>query len=297
MKKIIILLVVVFFTAAEAKIITAGGDLVKKEISASSFDRLDVRTQIDVYLSQGGQEKAYIESYENILSWVESEEKNMELMVRLDRRVTRINWLGRPKILKLYITVKDLKRLDLSGACDLYMQTPFQVADFNLNASGASDLHMQPVKGEDIRIYCSGASDISNAVFDLHSFYLNTSGSSDAEISMKAVSAEFITSGASDIDLEINCRKLKINASGASDFGIYGECDELKASISGASSLLAENLRTRIADIDVSGNSECRVYASESLKAGSSGTSSIYYRGNPPKTSFSVSGLSSIKSQ
>lgn len=297
MKKTTLILITLFFSVAEAKVITVSGDLVRKEISATSFVQLDVRTQIDVCLSQGEKEEVYIETYESILPWVESEKKNGELMVRLDRRVTQINWFGRPKILKLHVTVKDLEQLDLSGACDLFMQTPMRFKDFNLNASGASDLNMKPVSGDNIRIFCSGASDISNASFDVNSFYLNTSGASDAEILIESANAEFITSGASDIDLEIVSEKLKINASGASDFYIFGECNGLKADISGASSLQAENLKSRTVDIDVSGMSDCRIYAGESLKASCSGTSSIYYSGNPPKTSFSVSGLSSIKSQ
>ncbi|MDX9780319.1 MAG: DUF2807 domain-containing protein, partial [bacterium] len=146
-------------------------------------------------------------------------------------------------------------------------------------------------------IFCSGASDITDGDFDVNRFYLNASGASDADLRIRSEESEFITSGASEIDLEISSAKLKINGSGATDFAVAGEVDYLDAKIGGASTLKADGLRSRFTDVSVSGNSTSYLYVLESLKANSSGISTIYYRGNPPKTAFSSSGMASIKSR
>lgn len=297
MKRIYAIVLILLFAVANARVIDARGEIVRKEINAADIRALDVRTQFDVYLSQGKQEAFILETYKSILPHVETKQSKEQLMVRLDRMVTRINWMGRERILKLYVTVRDIEKMDLSGACDLYMLSALNVGDFQLNASGASDLHFMPVKGNSVRIFCSGASDIADGDFDVQRFYLNTSGASDADLRIRSEESEFITSGASDIDLEISGGKLKINASGATDFAVAGEVDNLDARIGGASTLKADGLHARVADVNVSGNSTCHLYVLESLKANSSGISSIYYRGNPPKTSFSSSGMASIKSK
>lgn len=297
MKRIYLIFFVLLFAVANAKVIDAHGDVLRKEINAGDIRTLDVRTQFDVYMSQGDRESFILETYKSILPYVETKQSKNQLMVRLDRMVTRINWMGREKILKLYVTVRDIERLDLSGACDLFMISDLNVGDFQLNASGAGDLHFMPIKGNFVRIFCSGASDITEGDFDVKRFYLNASGASDADLRIRSEESEFITSGASDVDLEISGGKLKINGSGATDFAVAGEVDNLVAKIGGASTLKADDLRTRVADVDVSGNSTCHLYVLESLKANSSGISTIYYRGNPPKTSFSSSGMASIRSK
>jgi hypothetical protein len=296
-KSIWFIALLLLFSAADAKIISARGDLIRREISVTDFRELDVRTQIDVYLRQGDRNEAVIESYESILDEVEYQEKNGKLLLRLNRSVRNINWMGKAKILRLYVTVRDLEKLELSGACDLYMQTPLKVNDLYLSASGASDLHMQAIRGDNVNVYCSGAGDMTDGEFEVESLHINNSGAIDSKLTVFSRRTKIVTSGASDVDLTIETDDLTINASGSSDYDISGKADQLKLNISGTTGVKAANLIVRDADIKASGTSDCHVHVSESLKVSSSGTASIYYRGRPERTSFNITGFSSVKSQ
>ncbi len=296
-KLIVIFLSLMLAGMGFAMKLTATGPIQMKNVQVNPFTDLTVRTQFDVYLSQGNEEKLVIETYGSIMPYVDVKQTSDGLVIALDRKVNRINWLTRDRILKLYITVRDIEKLKLSGACDLYMQTDFHVDDLRIDASGASDLDLKAITGKNIKINTSGASDIKNGEFKVETIYINASGASDADVSIEANEVEIIASGASDFDLEVSTESLKINASGSSDFIVEGNSKFLKADLSGSSNLKARDLKAETIVIDASGSSDCRLYVTKSLTASSSGASSIYYTGSPQQTSFDVSGVSSIKSK
>ncbi len=300
MKKRIIFIMCIgllFVNAGFAKRIVARGELTRNEVEVKAFTKLDVRTQIDVYLSQGDKEALVIETYEGIMPYVNIDRKGKTLNVYLDRRVNRILWQNRPHMLKIFVTVKDIEDVQLSGACDLFMQTDLSVKDLNVNASGASDLSMKKIRGENIRIDASGASDMENAAFEAASLYINASGASDGEVWVRAKDVTVIASGASDFDLDTEGEKLVLRSSGSSDFDVLGSCKYLHANFSGASSLDALNLKSEEVEANASGSSNIRVFASKKLDANCSGMSSIVYTGRPEKVSTNVSGISSIRSK
>ncbi|MDZ7796232.1 MAG: head GIN domain-containing protein [Candidatus Marinimicrobia bacterium] len=294
---VIILISLVLVNTGYAKRIYARGGLETKEVRVRSFVKLDVRTQIDVYLSQGNEEKLVIETYESIMPHVNVDQKGKTLNVYLDRNINRILWQNRSHMLKVFITVKDIEEIKLSGNCDLIMQTELSVKDLKIDASGASDLSLKKISGENIKIDASGASDIKNAEFEAASLYINASGASDANVWARAKKVTIISSGASDFDLVTEGETCALRSSGASDFDVSGTCNYLRVNFSGASDLEAMALKSRDVKVDASGSSHVRVYASEKLDANCSGMSTIHYTGNPGTLSTNVSGLSSIKSK
>lgn len=294
---IVVLISLVLVNTGFAKRIFARGDLGTKEVKVRSFEKLDVRTQIDVYLRQGNKEELVIETYESIMPYVNVDQKGKTLNVYLDRRVNRILWQNRPHMLKIFVTVKDIEDIQLSGACDLYMQTELSVKDLRIHASGASDLSMKKISGKNIRIDASGASDLENAAFEAESLYINASGASDAEVWVRAKDVTIIASGASDFDLDTEGEKLVLRSSGSSDFDVLGSCTYLHANFSGASNLDALNLKSEEVKVNASGSSNVSVFASKKLDANCSGMSSIYYTGRPESVSTNISGLSSIKGE
>lgn len=296
-KSIIIFLSLMLAGMGFAMKLTATGPIQMKNVQVNPFTDLTVRTQFDVYLSQGDEEKLVIETYKSIIPYVNVKQTSDGLVIALDRKVNRISWLNRDKILKLYITVKDLEELKLSGACDLYMQTDFHVGDLKIDASGASDLVLKKITGTNIKINTSGASDIKGSTLEAKTVYINASGASDANVHIKAPTVKLIASGSSDFNLDVNAESLNISAHGSSDFKVKGNSTYLKANLSGSSDLKASDLKTETIVIDASGSSDSRLYVTKSLTVSCSGASSVYYTGSPQQTSFNVSGISSIKSK
>lgn len=296
--KIIISLAIVMVGFGFAKSVLVTGLVETEEVRVKSFTKLDVRSQFDVYLTQGNKEELVIETYKSLRPYIKVEQENNTLKISFDRKVNKIKWGGKDHILNLHITTKDLEKISLSGACDLYMETSLETkGNLKISASGASDLDMKSIKGNNIKIITSGASDIFNADLFAQKVYINASGASDGDISIVADIVDFIASGASDFDIVVDVNDISINANGASDFNVKGKTKIFTVDVSGSSEMKAYDLVSDTVIIEASGSSSCKVHATMVIDANSSGASSIYFAGKPDKTKFSVSGVSTIKSK
>jgi hypothetical protein len=87
--------------------------------------------------------------------------------------------------------------------------------------------------------------------------------------------------------------KFYLETSGASRINLSGTVDELIGEMSGATRLEAEDLHTKSADIDLSGASRAKVFASETLRVSISGAGKVTYFGHP-KVERHISGAGSI---
>jgi putative autotransporter adhesin-like protein len=215
----------------------------------------------------------------------------------LTKKWNRIKWNGKDHLLSLYITAKDLDRINLSGACDLYMETPFETNDLKITASGASDLDLMKIEGNNIKIITSGASDIDNGDLVATKVYINASGASDGDLNIVAKVLDMIASGASDFDIDVDVDDIIVSAHGSSDFRAKGKSKTFKIDVSGSSEMKAYDLISDTVIVEASGSSNCRVHAIKLIDASSSGTSTIYFSGKPDVSKVNVSGVATIKSK
>lgn len=103
------------------------------------------------------------------------------------------------------------------------------------------------------------------------------------------------TSGASSIYANnIDARTFSLDFSGAGSVYLEGDCSRLIVDMSGAGSLNAKKLIANDVQIEISGASSAKVFASESISADVSGVGSIDYYGDPEDVRTDVSGVGSI---
>jgi hypothetical protein len=300
MKKIKTLFVVaaiLFMSAAVARTVMVTGPVESAEYKVKNFSILDVRSQFDVYMTQGDKEEVVIETYRSLMPYVRVEKEGKRLNIYLDKKLNNIRWSGKKHLLSAHVTVKDLEKITLSGACDLYMQSPLVTEDLKISASGASDLALQKISGKTIKIITSGASDIDDGDLEAHEVYINASGASDGDIKVVAKILDMIASGASDFDIDVDVDDIKVSAYGSSDFIAKGKSKVFKVNVSGSSDMQAFDLISDTVIVDASGSSTCNVNAKVVIDATSSGVSTIYFTGRPEKTKINVSGISTIKSK
>lgn len=88
-------------------------------------------------------------------------------------------------------------------------------------------------------------------------------------------------SDAASAQLAITSQFLNITAEGASQAMLEGTAEKMIASIHGASTLHADAYEIKEAILEVSSASHVRMWVTKQLRANVSGTSSIYYRGEP----------------
>jgi hypothetical protein len=198
------------------------------------FDAIDVSSAIDLQVSQGDENSVAVSAPgEQNKAGIKTVVKNGVLRIWYEQK----NWLkGNGRRIRAYVSVKSLKKIGASGACDVTINGPLKSDEFFVSLSGASDF-----KGE---------VQAGSLKFDL-------SGASDVVVKGKATDVSIDASGASHFkgyDLEAeNCR---IDASGASDIRITVN-KVLNAEASGATNIDYKGTGM-IGDIRTSGASNIR---------------------------------------
>lgn len=215
MKKIVLLLTAccfVFILKAQSDIVVDANASVRT--LAGQFDAIKVSGGIDLYLSQADKVAIAVSAgNENFKEGIKTviEDGTLKIFYKGEN-----SWRKKDRKMRVYVSFTDIKKLEASGACDVFVAGSISTAELAIQMSGACDF--------------SG-----NVKTDV--LKLNLSGASDAKISGTAGTAVIESSGASDVkayDLVTNICKVKV--SGASDVNITVNT-ELTASATGASDI------------------------------------------------------------
>ena len=186
------------------------GKVVRETRVVSSFDGIDISGAISVYLKQGSIEEVIIEADDNLQPIIRAEVHGSTLVIDTKKPINHSTSL------KVYITLKDLKKAEVSGAVDIVTENKINLNDFSLHTSGASDIRMD-LSAQKLGLDCSGASK------------LRLSGS--------AVDVTAELSGACDIyGFDLICENFTVDMSGAGKAQIH-VTKKIYAEISGAGSI------------------------------------------------------------
>jgi Putative auto-transporter adhesin, head GIN domain len=185
---------------------------------AKNYRGIAVSNAFDVYLSQGNEEAVAVSAVSI------KERENITVVVKdgiLHIGLNKGKWNGGNKRLKAYISFKEIERLDVSGACNVYMSGTLKANILSINQSGASDLKIK-LQVNKLSIDLSGASDmvVTGSALQLS---IEASGASKCKAFDLATDiCNARASGASDIRITVN-KELSAEASGASDVKYKGE--------------------------------------------------------------------------
>ena len=144
-------------------------------------------------------------------------------------------WANGNKKLKVYISFKNLERLEASGASDVQVAGTIAVPSLSLDMSGASDFK-GAVNVTTLTMELSGASD-AKISGNASNVTIESSGASDVKgYDLVTENCTAKATGASDINITVN-KELNAHASGASDVRFKGEGLIREIKTSGASSV------------------------------------------------------------
>ncbi len=208
--------------------IKGNGNIVKETREVSSFDGIKVGGAFNVYLTQSNTESLTIEADENLMAIIETEVRGNTLVIS-----TRENIRGSEE-LNIFISFKDIDKLDISGACNLESEGMLNFSTLKFEASGASEIDLQ-LTADKLSCDYSGASDIEFSG-KVKECYIEISGAAELKaFDLETDEMELRVSGAADA--KVNASKyLKINASGAASVQYKGN-PNIDQHTSGASSI------------------------------------------------------------
>lgn len=185
---------------------------------ASNFNAIEISHAFDVYLTQGHEESVAVSAADTkYRDNIKVEVKDGVLIIKYDNK-------GRlqtgNKRLRAYVSFRQLNKLNVSGACDVYVVDEWKAENLKLELSGASNLKGK-LNARKLMVQISGASDMTlTGVAD--QLDVRANGASDFKGFDLAVEyCDAKASGASDIKITVN-KELSAEASGASDVKYKG---------------------------------------------------------------------------
>ena len=247
----------------------------KENRPVSEFTGIDASSVFNISVTKGAVESLVIEADEALMPYVRSEVRNGVLHLYLDKEFQRGLRLRNIKWLRAYVTMKQLDKVSLSGACSFKTQDLFSPTTFAGNCSGASIMTVH-LHTQQLNIEASGASKIE----------VKAEVSDDTRVDV---------SGASKVQMDLKSDQLRLNSSGVSAVRLTGSASEIKIGISGTSNVRAVDFTANSATIESSGTSFVTIGVTETLKVNSSGASFVNYKGSPT-IQVRTSGASKIRS-
>jgi hypothetical protein len=198
-------------------------------------------------------------------------------------------------------TVSNFTKLDIGGAFKVYLSQGDQEKLVIEADSKEMKEIVTEVDGNKLKIYTKSGwgyrfHEVSVYLTFKNLEYIDFSGAVEvtADKALNFSELKMDISGAAEIDMEMKAEKYDAEFSGASEVHFRGSCKSGHLELSGASDFDAEGLEFQDLNIEVSGASEAKVFATGDLVIDASGASSIRYKGTP-KITIDESGASSVK--
>jgi len=188
-------------------------NIIKQKRQIEEFNGIDVGGAFTVYLKQGDQNSAIVETKAKIIDKVLTEVKKQTLYIYSKS-------LKNPGKLNVYITFKDISRIDVHGAATIKGQSVISAEELKIDASGASFVELD-LDVDTLNTDISGAADIK-LTGKANTHVTSVSGAGELEAAdLKTNTTHAEASGAGDATINAS-EEAEINTSGAASISNIG---------------------------------------------------------------------------
>ncbi|MDC8003515.1 DUF2807 domain-containing protein [Aureisphaera galaxeae] len=183
----------------------------------SNFDEVKGSAGLDVYLTQGDEDKIVVEADENLHELIETEIVNGELRIGV---VSGQN-IGRAKAKKVHVTYTSINSVSASSGSDVIGNSVIKSENMSLRSSSGADLEVEVVAKE-LRIDVSSGADIKVSG---RASNLIAEASSGSDLKAKDLETKTCRANASSgAHIVVNVRdEINGRASSGGDIRYYGD--------------------------------------------------------------------------
>ena len=200
------------------------------------------------------------------------------------------------------VTVKNFDEIKVEGAIKLVIT---QDSSYSIRVEADSNIITYvkaKVSGSELKIklddanYCGQDSIVVHAgIGELKELNLSGAVEVAGEGPIYAGDVDFTFSGASKVNLNVNASKVTTKADGVTKITLTGQTGTHNLKINGTGQLNAFDFVAGIYNIDIDGTGKANINVLNDLKVKTSGTSEIYYKGNPKKVDERKSGAAKLE--
>lgn len=238
--------------------------------TVDTFTEINFRMPGKVHLRQGNTQKVELEGSADLLKVTETEVEGSRLTIAKEGSWRDWKWSDNDKI-TVYITVKNLEGVSVSGSGAVIGETTFNTGSVELKVSGSGSLELEIESSGDVEADVSGSG------------HLNVKGRSQ--------SVDSDVSGSGRVNLAMNVsNQADFSISGSGKIEASGKASHVKASISGSGKVFGADLETNRCEVRISGSGNVEINVKDELDAVISGSGSVSYKGNPSKVNSASSG-------
>ncbi|MEO8087890.1 MAG: head GIN domain-containing protein [Bacteroidota bacterium] len=207
--------------------IEGSGKVVTENRTVVSFTGIDLQCSADVYFMQGDEQSIKVEAEDNIVGHIKTEVKNDELTINTDG--TDFN---SQKQIIVYVTVKELCKLELTGSGNMIGKSHINCDNMTLRVGGSGDITAD-VRSLTMTIKVSGSGNLQVS---------GTSTSTDIKIAgsgnvnarnLQTMNSSVSISGSGQSTINAS-DEVYVNITGSGDVQYVGEPLKLKTSITGS---------------------------------------------------------------
>ena len=204
------------------------GNTVTEDLVIEEFHSIRLRGSSNVFITQSSDFQVTVKGQQNIIDNIELNVKNGEWEIEFEecqRDFTK---------LEFYITIPEVKSLEVSGSGDIIGENDFTVGDIDLKVDGSGSIQVTVIDAQDVdaRISGSGKIDVKGSANYIGS---KISGSGDLEA----------------FDLETNIGNINISGAGDAEVTVF---DELDVKISGSGDVNYKG--NPLVNVDITGSGD-----------------------------------------
>jgi hypothetical protein len=188
----------------DEKKIKGSGKVVTRDVPVQSFDALSAKGVYTLILSQGSKEGVKIETDDNLQELFEVKNDGSKLVIGMKKNSSFDN----ATTMKVYVTVRNLKALDLGMVGATKTESPLQVDDLSIKnkSVGNVDLNLTAKKirlenksvgninisgkADDATIVANGVGNINASNFEVQRMDIENNGVGNANVNAKELKAK-----------------------------------------------------------------------------------------------------------
>ena len=129
----------------------------KKETrNVGDFNEISLAIPAELHLTQGSKNEVIIEADEDLLEKIITDVRDDELVIKFEK------WYNYRSIGKInvYVTVKDIKKLIISGSGEIVAKTPIKADELKLVVTGSGSININDLIVNEVGSFISGSGDI-----------------------------------------------------------------------------------------------------------------------------------------
>ena len=210
--------------------VKGNGKVVEEKRKAGKFDAIKVSRGMNVYISQGNENRILVKADENLLEFIETDIDNNTLKISTSQGIRKASSK------KVFVTVREIKSIRSLAGSNVFSETQLNAKDLALSGSAGSNIKVD-VNAENLDVSASAGSNVKISG-NANSFVGKASAGSNIKAEdLKTTDCDVKTSSGANIWIHVS-DELLANANSGGNIFYFGNPEHIDVSSSSGGNII-----------------------------------------------------------